>query len=61
MRGKDESRGSLFSYADLDARVPRGHAVMGNRNGLPHDRRDPVQGHRRALRHAGAAAGKASR
>ena len=25
MRGKNESSGSLFSYVDLEARVPRGH------------------------------------
>ena len=32
MRGKDGSSGSLFSYADLEARVPRGHPVRAIRD-----------------------------
>ena len=27
MRSKDESSGSLFSFVDLEARVPRGHPL----------------------------------
>ena len=32
MRGKDESSGSLFSYVDLEARVPRGHPLRAIRD-----------------------------
>ena len=27
MRGSDESRGSLFSYVDLESRVPQDHPL----------------------------------
>ena len=32
MRGKDESSGGLFSYVDLQARVPRGHPLRAIRD-----------------------------
>lgn len=32
MRGKDEGSGSLFSYVDLEARVPRGHPLRAIRD-----------------------------
>ena len=32
MRGKDEISGSLFSYVDLEARVPRGHPLRAIRD-----------------------------
>ena len=32
MRGKDEGSGSLFSYEDLEARVPRGHPLRAIRD-----------------------------
>ena len=32
MRGKDESSGSLFSYVDLEARVPRDHPLRSIRD-----------------------------
>ena len=32
MRGKDGSSGSLFSYVDLEARVPRGHPLRAIRD-----------------------------
>ena len=32
MRGRDESSGSLFSYVDLEARVPRGHPLRAIRD-----------------------------
>ena len=32
MRGKDESSDSLFSYVDLEARVPRGHPLRSIRD-----------------------------
>ena len=32
MRGKDESSGSLFSYVDLEARVPGGHPLRAVRD-----------------------------
>jgi len=31
MRGKDESSDSLFSYVELEARVPRGHPLRAIR------------------------------
>lgn len=31
MRGSDERSGSLFSYVDIEARVPRGHPLRGIR------------------------------